>query len=61
MGYDRDVFSVSGDGYRLDLVSQPDVITVRRRDGSVFGYFGKRASREKIEQAIVEDGGRKNG
>jgi hypothetical protein len=52
----HDVFSVSGDGYRLDLVSEPDLITVRRGDGSVFDSFGKMASREKIEQAIVEDG-----
>lgn len=45
------------DGYRLDLISDCDAITLRRDDGSIVCRFGKHATEEAIEEAIVEDEG----
>jgi hypothetical protein len=56
MGGDRDEFSAGEVGYRMDMVTDPDLITVRRRDGSVLGRFSKACGREEIERAIAEDG-----
>ena len=46
-------------GYRLDLVSDCDIITLRRDDGSVVCRFSTYATEEAIEEAIAEDVGRR--
>ena len=42
-------------GYRLDLVSDPDVITLRRTDGTVVARFTRFADPEEIRQTAEED------
>ncbi len=45
-----------GKGYRLDLVSVPSVIVLRREDGTEVSRFRVRdATRQAIEQAARED------
>jgi len=48
--------SLLGNGYRLDLVSVPSVIVLRREDGTEVSRFRVRdATRQAIEQAARED------
>jgi len=48
--------SFLGHGYRLDLVSDPSVIVLRREDGTEVARFRVRdATSEAIEQAAYED------
>ena len=48
--------SFLGNGYRLDLVSVPSVIVLRREDGTEVSRFRVRdATRQAIEQAARED------
>jgi hypothetical protein len=48
--------SFLGHGYRLDLVSDPSVIVLRREDGTEVGRFRVRdATNQAIEQAAYED------
>jgi hypothetical protein len=45
-----------GNGYRLDLVSVPGAIVLRREDGTEVSMFRIRdATRQAIEQAAQED------
>ncbi len=45
-----------GNGYRLDLVSDPKAIVLRREDGSEVARFGVwTATSDAIEQAAEED------
>jgi hypothetical protein len=47
-------------GYRIDLVSEPEMITLRRRDGSVVGRFSAMgADGKEIERVAWEDCGKK--
>jgi hypothetical protein len=51
-----EVRSLLGKGYRLDLVSIPGAIVLRREDGTEVSRFRVRdATREAIEQAAHED------
>jgi hypothetical protein len=51
-----EVRSLLGKGYRLDLVSVPGAIVLRREDGTEVSRFRVRdATREAIEQAAHED------
>jgi hypothetical protein len=51
-----EVRSLLGKGYRLDLVSVPSVIVLRREDGTEVSRFRVRdATRQAIEQAAQED------
>ena len=43
------------DGYTLDETTDPDLVIVRREDGSEVAYFGERASVEEVERAAWED------
>jgi hypothetical protein len=48
--------SLLGNGYRLDLVSVPGVIVLRREDGTEVSRFSVRdATSKAIEQAAQED------
>ena len=48
--------SLLGKGYRLDLVSIPDAIVLRREDGTEVSSFRVRdATSETIERATHED------
>lgn len=47
------------DGYRLDLISDCEVITLRRADDSVVCRLGMYATKEAIEEAIAKDEGRR--
>jgi hypothetical protein len=48
--------SLLGNGYRLDLVSVPGVILLRREDGTEVSRFSVRdATSKAIEQAAQED------
>ncbi len=48
--------SLLGNGYRLDLVSVPGVIVLRREDGTEVTRFSVRdATSKAIEQAAQED------
>ena len=48
--------SLLGNGYRLDLVSVPGVIVLRREDGTEVSRFSVRDATSKvIEQAAQED------
>ena len=48
--------SFLGHGYRLDLVSDPSVILLRREDGTEVARFRVRdATNQAIEQAAYED------
>jgi hypothetical protein len=48
--------SLLGHGYRLDLVSVPGAIVLRREDGTEVSRFRVRdATRQAIEQAARED------
>jgi hypothetical protein len=48
--------SLLGHGYRLDLVSVPSVIVLRREDGTEVSRFRVRdATSQAIEQAAQED------
>ena len=48
--------SFLGHGYRLDLVTDPSVIVLRREDGTEVGRFRVRdATNQAIEQAAHED------
>jgi hypothetical protein len=42
-------------GYRLDLVSDPDVIILRRSDGTVVSRFTHTANTKEIRRAAEED------
>lgn len=48
-------------GYRLDLVGDSDVITLRRADGSIVCRFGRYATEEAIRDTIAEDERRRTG
>ena len=51
-----EVRSLLGKGYRLDLVSVPGAIVLRREDGTEVSRFRVRdATSEAIEQAARED------
>jgi hypothetical protein len=51
-----EVRSLLGKGYRLDLVSIPGAIVLRREDGTEVSRFRVRdATSEAIEQAASED------
>jgi len=51
-----EVRSFLGHGYRLDLVSVPGAIVLRREDGTEVSRFSVRdATSEAIEQAAKED------
>ena len=51
-----EVRSLLGHGYRLDLVSVPGAIVLRREDGTEVSRFRVRdATRQAIEQAAQED------
>jgi len=51
-----EVRSLLGKGYRLDLVSVPGAIVLRREDGTEVSRFRVRdATSEAIEQAAHED------
>jgi hypothetical protein len=53
---DKKAQSFLGNGYRLDLVSVPSVIVLRREDGTEVSRFRVRdATRQAIEQAAQED------
>jgi hypothetical protein len=57
LGMDHtEVRSLLGHGYRLDLVSVPGAIVLRREDGTEVSRFRVRdATSEAIEQAAQED------
>ncbi len=57
LGMDHtEVRSLLGHGYRLDLVSVPGAIVLRREDGTEVSRFRIRdATRQAIEQAAQED------
>ena len=57
LGMDHtEVRSLLGHGYRLDLVSVPGAIVLRREDGTEVSRFRVRdATSEAIEQAAHED------
>jgi hypothetical protein len=42
-------------GYRLDLVADPDVIILRRPDGTVVARFTYAADTEQIRRVAEED------
>ena len=42
-------------GYRLDLVDDPDVIVMRREDGTVVDRFTHNADPEEIRRSAEED------
>jgi hypothetical protein len=51
-----EVRSLLGHGYRLDLVSVPEAIVLRREDGTEVSRFRVRdATRQAIEQAAHDD------
>jgi hypothetical protein len=53
---DTEEQSFLGHGYRLDLVTDPSVIVLRREDGTEVGRFRVRdATNQAIEQAAHED------
>ena len=48
--------SFLGNGYRLDLVSVPSVVVLRREDGTEVARFSVwDATRKEIEQAAQQD------
>lgn len=53
------MYVLAMDGYRLDLVSDCDVITLRRADDSAVCRFGMYATERAIQEAIAEDEGRR--
>ena len=56
MAYDHSRQSLLGDGYRLDFVSVPSVVVLRREDGTEVARFKVcDASSMVIEQAAQED------
>ena len=42
-------------GYRLDLVSDPSVVVLRREDGTVVAHFTHHAVPQEIRRAADED------
>ena len=42
-------------GYRLDLVSDPSLVVLRREDGTVVARFTHHAVRQEIRRAAEED------
>ena len=53
---DTEEQSFLGHGYRLDLVTDPSVIVLRREDGTEVARFRVRdATNQTIEQAAHED------
>ena len=50
-----ETYLLAMDGYKLDSISDCDVITLRRADDSVVCRFGMYATEETIEEAIAED------
>jgi hypothetical protein len=50
-----ETYPLAMDGYKLDSISDCDVITLRRADDSVVCRFGMYATEETIEEAIAED------
>jgi hypothetical protein len=42
-------------GYRLDRIGDPDVIVLRREDGTVVARFTQNADPKEIRQAAEED------
>ena len=63
-----DLMTMTGDydpmqvlpGYRMDIVSEPDVIILRRSDGSEVATFSVSGAKlEEIESAALEDYRRK--
>jgi hypothetical protein len=42
-------------GYRLDLISDPDVIVLRRPDGTIVARFTRFADPQEIRRAAEED------
>ncbi len=52
---DDDLTSGLPTGYRLDLLSDPDVIVLLRPDGTVVARFTRFADPEKIRRAAEED------
>ena len=56
MGEDHGRRSLLGNGYRLDLVSVPGVVVLRREDGTEVARFNVcEASSKVIEHAAQED------
>jgi hypothetical protein len=56
MGHRHDEHPLLGNGYRLDLVSVPSAIVLRRGDGSEVAKFSIRdATSKAVEQAAQED------
>ena len=42
-------------GYRLDRIGDPDVIVLRREDGTVVARFTQNADQKEITRAAEED------
>jgi hypothetical protein len=42
-------------GYRLDLISDPDVIVLRRPDGTIVARFTRFTDPQEIRRAAEED------
>jgi hypothetical protein len=56
MGHRHEEHPLLGNGYRLDLVSVPSAIVLRRGDGSGVARFSIRDATSKVvEQAAQED------
>ena len=47
------------DGYTSDETADPDLVILRRADGSQVAHLGERASIEEVERTAWEDFGRR--